>query len=130
MTQVGNNGLALFTELKSIIEGTGVPCQIYHTDTLKYNPNNNPEGTYKLVVGFRDNCIESLKLVYPWLRIKRQLAQDVLRYFTVFPAFSRRQSNMLRLEGMKSSLAWLNSQRRHRIRNLDGRYSRNTHRGG
>lgn len=92
-------GLTVLTEVKGFLIARGIRASVYQGT----RPRADLKPIYRLSVAGWRNGIRFLELVYPYLKIKRQRAEDVIRYSKVFPAFDN---------SLKTKLSWMGGHRR------------------
>jgi len=81
MAQSRKRGLEVLREIKEFLALHGVKSSTYI--------NKNPEKCHSLWVTNRPDIRYLLNLLMPYLHVKKEEAQDHLRYITMFPAIKR-----------------------------------------
>jgi len=77
-----NGGEAVLKEIASFLEQYGIHSNIHRS--------KKREGhccMFSLNIGQLHSVVKFLKFLFPYLRVKRSLAQDVIRYAAIFPNY-------------------------------------------
>lgn len=79
ITQAGDAGLLLLNDIKEFLSHSGILCSLHQKAQV-----HNHRKCYQLSFS-RLQVEHFLKQVFPYLRIKKVVSQDVLRYRTLYP---------------------------------------------
>jgi hypothetical protein len=99
IAQADSIGLKVLLEVKEFLSSYSIRSHVYQGT----RPRDDLKPIYRLQICGWVNAIRFLELIYPYLKIKRQRAEDVIRYSKVFPAFSN---------SMKTKLSWSGGRRK------------------
>lgn len=91
MAQSGKVGLKTLQEISEFMYGFGIRSKI----NCKSEETPEHEAAYSLDINKRDSILLFLHQVAGRLRIKRTIAQDLLRHSVVFPKFEAREREMV-----------------------------------
>lgn len=110
IAQSGPKGLTLLEDVANFLRANGVRCIVYSTGAA--GTDRRVLESYRLSVhGFKESS-KFLKSVLPMLRVKRTVAQDLIRYVTLFPSITTSPlAKLYRMEKQKktavSGAAWV-----------------------
>lgn len=99
VSQTREVGKLLLEEIRDFLLSHGIDSHLYSWNMDKYNPNRRG-GYHKLVVTRWDHAVTFLRSVFPYLKIKRVIAQDVIRYHCLFPYMLSQKAKVVRREGL------------------------------
>jgi len=85
MCQQGDNGKLVLSDIAETCAVAGIHCGVYAANEAK-----RAVQMYRLSVQGRESCRRFLMKVLPFLRVKRTIAQDALRFFTLYPPIMAR----------------------------------------
>ena len=87
--QSGPSGLAVLTEMKEFFEGEGFRMdKLSHKGVQKKSSFKSNLEIYQLHTVNRESVKGILQKCLPYLRVKKNLAEDAVRYLIMFPSLS------------------------------------------
>lgn len=84
LCQAGPEGERVLHEIAAMCATVGIHCGVYDSNELK-RETMGLKRMYRLSIQGRESCRRFLIRVLPYLRVKRVIAQDALRFFTLYP---------------------------------------------
>jgi len=110
IAQSGSKGLSLLEEVATFVRGHGIRCVVYSTGLA--GQGRRKLESYRLSIHGFSQAPLFLKEILPLLRIKRSIAQDVIRYTTLFPSIvtspmARQYRTEKQAKSLKSGAEWL-----------------------
>jgi hypothetical protein len=84
IAQSGVPGRMLLEEIRDFLHTQGIKCSVLRNRKRKSKPHWKP--AWILFVNSRRGSLVFAKNVLPYVRIKRPACQDLIRFFTLFPA--------------------------------------------
>lgn len=86
IAQSGAQGLLVLQEINSFLAEQGIRSSVFQTGIATGHKRTMP--SYRLGVGGFGSVEKFLRGVFPYLRVKKAAAQDILRYCIIFPNIS------------------------------------------
>lgn len=82
-----NSGQIILDEIAAFLRQWGVRCKV--SAKQPYKTRRGMVGMFRLYMNNRAGGIIMIQHMLPYLRVKRVIAQDILRYFIIFPVLHR-----------------------------------------
>lgn len=92
VAQSGEEGRKCLTEIKSILERDGIKLAMYSEDR-PYGTAKTP--MHRLSATNRKSVMAFLKFILPFLRVKKCIVQDILRYDSMYPLWPKFTLNVV-----------------------------------
>jgi LAGLIDADG-like domain len=89
ITQCGPIGKIVLTEIKEFLSEFGIVCQVRH-DARKGTKLPHWKEKFDLRVNRRESIIIFLRGLMPYVRVKKVITQDTLRFLVRFPSINGR----------------------------------------
>lgn len=87
IAQSGPRGLIVLTEIQEFLETQGIKSSVFQTGVASQHKRTMP--SYRLAVNGFVGVTNFLSQMLPYLRVKRTVAQDILRYNKMYPNIQR-----------------------------------------
>lgn len=91
MGQSGQEGLAVLTDIQAFLLQEGIAAPVYDKHRKNYKRK-----MFVLLISNRKAGRAFLERVLPFLRVKKLLAQDVLRFYRIFPQLCEKNAGHYR----------------------------------
>ena len=102
--QAGKRGLQLFESLKDFLDNEGI-FGLYRGDKSNYAKGLRPNSIHDTMWAFRitrhNSVMAFLLKSLPYLIVKRSVAQDWLRFYKMYPKFTRAQCGQISADGRR-----------------------------
>ncbi len=110
IAQSGPKGLVLLEDIATFLRINGIRCVVYSTGLA--GTGRRKLESYRLSVYSFKEAAKFLSCVIPMLRIKRTVAQDLIRYVTLFPSIvtsplASRYRSEKQAQNLKSGDEWV-----------------------